>query len=115
MFSGPYYLPKSYHPYGSHTYGEIGGQDGYLANLRTFAGHSMHGGWEHDGKGHRLFSVYSAGTRIAYCYDGEQPSVSVGKYSPTTTRHQGLCRAWLGHARLARLSSLRPDSRTTGR
>jgi hypothetical protein len=33
MFSGPYYLPKSYHPYGSHTYGEIGGPDGYLARI----------------------------------------------------------------------------------
>jgi hypothetical protein len=101
MLSGPYYLPRSYHPYGCHTYGEIGGPDGYLANLQTFAGYSMRGGWEHDGNGRAFFEVYSYDTRISYCYDGEQPCVSAATYRSTTSRHQGLCRAWLGQARLA--------------
>jgi hypothetical protein len=100
MYSGPYYLPRSYRPYGQHTYADIGGPDGYLARLETFAGCSMRGGWERDGNGRRLFCVYSFDTRIAYCYEHGLPRVSPATYGRTTSRHQNLCSAWLGVAHI---------------
>jgi hypothetical protein len=100
MYAGRYYLPRGYRPYGKHTYRQISGPNGYLANLETFAGHGMRGGWTKGLAGRDLYEVYSYGARIAHCYDGGQPSINLGDYSPTTTKHQNLCLAWLGNARL---------------
>lgn len=80
--------------FGRHTYGEIGGPDGYLARASTFAGNSMFGSWQGD-----LFVVYSYGTMIAsWNRKTGEKIISDRYYSQTTSHHQGLCRAWLAHA-----------------
>jgi hypothetical protein len=92
------YPPKSYRPYGSSTYADMSGPEGYLAETETFAGQSMHGEWTRKG-GDDLYVVYSYGTAIAI-YDPQtnERFVSVAEYSATTTFHRELCRAWLpGH------------------
>lgn len=93
---GKHFYDYGYAPrYGSHTYGQIGGPDGYLARCMTFAGKSLWGGWEGD-----LYVVYSYDTRIAQ-YDrttGERIVDDLSNYSRTTRRHQTLVAAWLATA-----------------
>lgn len=36
MYGSMVYLPKSYHPYGSSTYEDMSGPEGYLAKTKTF-------------------------------------------------------------------------------
>lgn len=91
-------LPLGYaqrHHQGSATYAQIGGPNGYLAILHPFAGNSMSACWEGE-----AYVVYSYNTVIAVAHptsDGLVLDLNHHRYSPTTSRHQGLVRAWLGH------------------
>lgn len=84
------------------SYREIGGPDGHLAARRPFTGNSMSAHLSADGD---RYTVCSYETVIAEWVSGEGArmverrtiggEMTVPYYSPTTTRHQNLCRAWL--------------------
>lgn len=102
-------------------YRQIGGPDGLLANRRSFSGNTMWADYtdssldtlSHCGKlylhseiqeqmreqhsqGFRAtYVVWSYNTPIAYVLNDGRVFVPDVKYSVTTSRQQGLCRAWL--------------------
>lgn len=77
-------------------YRKIQGPDGAIANLRDFRGHTMRGRWVD----RETYVVYSYGTMIA-AFDRivRVAVVSGRRFSVTTSRHQGICRAWLGYSK----------------
>ena len=91
---------KGYRPYGSSTYMDISGPEGYLARVATFKGRSMRGQWERSAlDGRDLYVICSYDTAIAF-YDPqtEERTFSQGSYGAITSFDQALCRAWLkGH------------------
>ena len=81
-------------------YRQIGGPGGHLAHCTTFEGHTMRGEWNHD---HTVYEVFSYATMIAaFTPATGDVYVSEQRYSNTTSRQQGLCRAWLATARKER-------------
>jgi hypothetical protein len=97
MYSSPYYVPRSYRPYGRHTYRQIGGPHGYLHRTAMFAGHSMSGEWHYvPGVGHRLYFVRSH-DRVIGVYDPGtgRRAVDHTPSSQVTARHEDICDAWL--------------------
>jgi hypothetical protein len=98
-----------------HSYREISGPDGRLANLQAINGNSMHAevgrmfyetgrmASDHariacdlrDKWGVR-YVVYSYATPIAFVFGNGIAWVPDQGYSVTTTRQQNDCRAWLG-------------------
>ena len=78
------------------TYNAIGGPHGHLANLRSFDGNSM-SAQRRGVPGQPQYIVYSYATIIARVEVDGTVWVSDLYYSPTTSRHQNLCRAWLDH------------------
>jgi len=75
-------------------YREISGPNGHLANLRPFVGNTMSAKINEDGS----YSVFSYNTEIA-CYSKDDGIYhNEIKYSVTTSKHQGYCRAWLAYS-----------------
>lgn len=85
----------------SDSYRAIGGPDGKLAGLEPFNGNSMSAFGDVDAKHGPGYSVYSYATEIARVIRHPDTGSFValvtesGTYSPTTSRQQNLCRAWL--------------------
>jgi hypothetical protein len=80
---------------GKVSYSEIGGPGGKLARCQEFRGNSMRAE-----RTDTHYIIYSYRTVIG-TYDliaGELDDRG-GRYSVTTSRHQGLMRAWTGRAR----------------
>lgn len=88
------------------SYRDIGGPDGHLAARRPFVGNSMsailmpiYGGEGRPGEREQVgeqYIVSSYETVIAEWRSGEGARmVNDRYYSPTTSRHQNLCREWL--------------------
>lgn len=75
------------------SYKAIGGPGGHLAHCRPFTGNTMHAEWN-DG----VYEVTSYRTIIAAFNPLTGVYVSEQHFSRTTSRHQGLCRAWLATA-----------------
>lgn len=78
-------------------YSEIGGPDGKLARLEPFNGNSMSARGDVDGNGYCVFSYATMIARVDRAPDDGKfvASVTTGGFSPTTSRQQNLCRAWL--------------------
>jgi hypothetical protein len=74
------------------SYRKIQGPRGHLAKREPFTGNTMSAVRGHG----EDYLVSSYETVIAWC-DGVTGEVTIQDkfYSPTTTRHQNLCRAWL--------------------
>lgn len=62
---------------------DIAGPNGKAARLERFAGHSMYGGWEADGR----FWVYSYSTPIAVVDTDGTVYVNERRYSTTSSGH----------------------------
>lgn len=78
----------------SSSYRQIGGPNGHLARLEGFRGHSLSARMGSDG----VYRVVSYDTEIARVDTRTAPfekRIRDRYYSPTTTRGQNLCRAWL--------------------
>lgn len=73
------------------TYRDIGGPDGLLAREVAFSGSSMSARTGADG----VYRVYSYATEIASVTPDGRRTLNTRHYSPTTSRQQNLCRAWL--------------------
>lgn len=104
-------------PKGRAAYRDIGGADGHLANRRAFRGNSMYAvhverrgridsfgrlplRWTNklglDRNSADLYLVFSYHTPIAWVLtECGRVVIPDAGYSVTTTRQQGLCRAWL--------------------
>jgi hypothetical protein len=93
-------------------YRQISGPDGLLANLQPFTGNSLHsnrvdgGRWIDNGRmpsetrvpADAIYVVWSYGTPVAWVTADGTVTVPDHRYSVTTSKGQGYCRAWLGAA-----------------
>lgn len=86
----------------------VQGPGGLLARLEPFTGHSIRAVWEANEHGN-TYTVYSYDQDIgSWHYPKDNPDdpgrdmpvvqVSARKYSAKTNEHQGMVRAWMGHA-----------------